>query len=173
MKRFIVNLSDTEESYHDRNKIIDIDMSDYLVFIQSAKQANLFNDIFKNIKFECGKCKTFIVNTAVLYAAIEKVIDYMDSDEFDSEIETWGTAYDSFGELRDKLIEPCLLTDEEWEVYITKGLRGKYNFVKDDNGYIFCDDNGNLLEFINDEIVFQFDYNCNCNAIIEKLYNNE
>lgn len=72
------------------------------------------------------------------------------------------------GELKNRLVNACILTDEEWTIYFNRGLKN-YNFIHDQEGELLTDSEGNPKRFTSDEVVFQFDSKCECNTMISKV----
>lgn len=74
-----------------------------------------------------------------------------------------------FSVFKNRLVNACILTDEEWTIYFTIGLKN-YNFIHDQEGELLTDDEGNPMRFTSDEVVFQFDDKCECSTIVDKFY---
>lgn len=147
MSYFIVKLGAVPTSVNMKENELLLDMDEYLQFIQLAREKGAIDEILKAIDFGCVKCKSFTIPSVQLYDAIES------TDNYDLE---------GIEELKHRLLDHIILTDEEWSKYWEKGqdsvegIKGKKIVGMDED--IYC--------FRTDEVFFQFNDTCECSKII-------
>ena len=133
--------------------------------IQLLKSEGKYEQFLKNVSFVCHKCGSFVTKTPALLTSLEDLLEVIDDSEADVADQT---LYDALCNMRNGLLNPIMLTDEEWTRYFTHGLK-EYLFVHADKGELITDTEGNPLAYVSDEVVIELDDQCECGKILNRL----
>jgi len=152
MKRFVIEITDDYSSQSDPEDRSELEVDEYLNIIRHLKEANLCDDIQKDILVICDICKSFLLPIKRLYYTIEKLRDYTDY-----EIDLY--------EIENKIKEVVHLSNEEWGKYFIEGIKGIDFICSDDEGLI-TDSEGNPYKYLWEECAVIFDSKCGCNSVM-------
>ncbi len=147
---------------------VDMTREECQEIIQFAKAGGVYDDFLKGVSFTCDKCEAFVVKTPVLMNTLERLIAYLDADDFSYEDDATGDFVDAFWSLRAKIVKPIILTDEEWSRYFTHGLK-EYCFAYDNKNNLMTDYDGNPLAYVSDEVAVEFSDKCECTQILNQM----
>lgn len=166
MKKFVVEVTNNSEPYYEhKDRKVIISMQNYLGFIQLAKEVNIFDNLVKYINIQCEICKAFVIPIDVFYKTLKKMIDFLDNIDSKTESAALINNYDILCEVIGYLIQPVVLTDEEYLKYFENGFKG-LNILSYDGIGVQTDDNGNPLTYVSQEVAFIFNKKCNCYNIL-------
>ena len=168
MKRFLIQLTNSEPSYYDAIKeIFYLYKEEYTDLLGILNTQTLINDFNRNTIVSCDICDSITINAKYFYLCIQNVFEIIDGNRISlDKYPHWDTLYDDLYEIRDHLIAIHLLSDEEWGIYLTVGLPD-LNVVSENNEEL-TDTEGNLFVFVCDEIGILTDPACSCNQLITR-----
>jgi hypothetical protein len=167
LDNFVIEISSKGTHYmNEEDTCMTLSLSEYLDIMKLIKNLNLFDLFQKSVSSECSACRSFAVDTKILYGTVDIMINFMDSSEFEYDFESWGSVYDSLWDIRSRLMAIAYLTDKEWNDYYAKGLK-EMDFIYEGNGELLTDSEGNHFRYASDRVVFKFDDNCECNESLK------
>ncbi len=168
MDTFVIEISSREDSYDNADESnMTLRTSDFIDIMKLIKDLHLIEEFQENVISECGACKSFTISTRALFKTIETIILFMDSGEFEHDLESWGRVYDSLWDIREHLTVTAYLTNREWNDYYATGLEGM-EFIFSSTGDMITDNAGNPFQYVSENTIVSFNRSCECNSIADR-----
>ena len=148
---------------------ITLQTHEYKKILKLAKATGKYDQFFGAVSLSCDKCGAFIVEASVLLTLLENLINIFEGKNIpDPFADDWENLYDVLVETRGMMFKTVILTNEEWTKLFTVGLSG-YDFLYDSKGQPITDTDGNLQALVASTVLVQFNKNCGCEKILNRL----
>jgi hypothetical protein len=103
VKRFSIIVTETGRDNFDLDEHIILRKEHYEGIVSIAKRIDEWGYVTSNISIVCDRCKSFITDALEFGLLIVRLIEFIDSKEFENEFEKWETLFGKLEYIEEKL----------------------------------------------------------------------